>query len=70
MTFRFSLFGREVFAIELFGATSGGPEYTAEFDEAGDLIRLGAYTELADDEPAFEDRLELPYGFSPPNETD
>jgi hypothetical protein len=67
--FRFVLFGREIFAVDLQLPDLAGPAPEGEFDEPADpeeRIRLGLNAELADDDPEFEDRFELPsYGFGP-----
>lgn len=66
MLFRFVLFGREIFAVDLQLPDFGGPAPEGEFDEPEERIRLGVSAELADDGPEFEDRFELPsYGFGP-----
>jgi hypothetical protein len=56
MIVRFTLFGREVFAVDLQWPDFGAPALEGEFDEPEERIRLGVNVELADDEPAVEDR--------------
>lgn len=66
MIFRFTLFGREIFAFDLQWPDFGGPVDEGESSEPEERIRLGVNAELADDEQDFESCESMPYGFGPP----